>query len=73
MVARTATSIIGLYSMPLSMVKSTAFKQIKLLLGIMGMGLITLGDIAALKLQEATIKQSEARYRAFIENSQDGI
>jgi len=77
MVARTGTSIIGAIERAVIHGKEHWFQTDKVAIrddehGINGV-LMTLDDITALKTQEATIKQSEARYRAFIENSQDGI
>lgn len=77
MVARTGTSIIGAIERAFIHGKGYCFQTDKIAIrddehGINGV-LMTLDDITALKAQEATIKQSESRYRAFIENSQDGI
>jgi len=77
MVARSGTSIIGSIERAVIHDKEHWFQTDKVAIrddehGINGV-LMTLDDITALKTQEATIKQSEERYRAFVENSQDGI
>lgn len=77
MVARTGTSIIGAIEQAVIQGKEHWFRTDKVAIrddehGINGV-LMTLDDITVLKSQEVATRQSEARYRAFVENSQDGI
>ncbi len=77
MVARTGTSIIGAVERAVIHGREHWFQVDKVAVkddeyGINGV-LITLDDITVLKTQEIHLQQSEARYRAFVENSQDAI
>lgn len=77
MVGRTGTSIIGAIERAILQGKEHWFHTDKIAVrddehGIRGV-LMTLDDITDVKSQEQKIRQSEARYRAFIENSQDAI
>lgn len=77
MVARNGTSIIGAIERAVIQGKEYWFQTDKVAIrddehGINGV-LMTLDDITILKSQEVATQQSEARYRAFFENSQDGI
>jgi diguanylate cyclase (GGDEF)-like protein/PAS domain S-box-containing protein len=76
-VARTGTSIIGAVERAVIHNKEHWFQTDKVAVkdeenGINGV-LMTLDDITTLKTQEVNLQQSEARYRAFVENSQDAI
>ncbi|MGH1484608.1 MAG: sensor domain-containing protein [Cellvibrionaceae bacterium] len=76
-VARTGTSIIGAIERAVIHEKEHWFQTDKVAIhdeenGIKGV-LMTLDDITELKVQEVNLQQSEARYRAFVENSQDAI
>ncbi len=77
MVARTGTSIIGAIERAVIHGQEHWFQVDKVAVrddehDINGV-LITLDDITVLKAQKLSLQQSEARYKAFVENSQDAI
>lgn len=77
MVARSGVSVIGAVEHAVIHGKEHWFQVDKVAIrdettGIKGV-LVTLDDITLLKQQELRLQQSESRYRAFVENSQDAI
>ncbi len=77
MVARTGVSVIGAIEHAFIHGKEHWFQVDKVAVrdettGVKGV-LVTLDDITLLKQQELRLQQSESRYRAFVDNSQDAI